>query len=633
VENHKKLNASNFSRSLRDIKIIPMGFFLRKSIKFGPFRINLSKSGIGVSGGIKGARISAGPRGTQLNVGRKGLYYRKQLSTRTTSGGGWLARLIAYFSSPRQVAKIELPEASPSERIAEFMSPRSAEPDVVPLVNSSLRRKRILPPKPHVSYEKYRLPPLEFLNEPPTDTQLTDEALLGTATRLAERLKEFDVTGQIKHICPGPVFTSYEFEPDPRVKYSRVTSLEDDLCMTFKAESVDIERMPGTAKIAIRVPNQQRETIHLRDVIQSKVFRESSSKLTVALGKTVDGLNYVVDLAKLPHLLIAGAPGMGKSVFLHSLIISFLYRARPDEVKLILMDSAGVEMSLYSDIPHLVAPVIKESAPAATVLDWTVKEMERRYREFSGWGVREIDGYNTESMRRNLVKEFDGQGEPWRPLPYIVICIDDLSDLLTHPKVESCIARLAQKGHTAGIHLVLATQRPSVDVISGLIKASIPSRISFRVSSKVDSLTVINEPGAERLLGRGDMLYVAPGLSRPMRVHGAYVDEVEIGRISSHVRAQGSPVYQSIDQLMRLDDPDVIDELFEEALRACVAMKRASTSVLQRQLRIGYGRAAAILDTMESEGLIGQADGSGPRPVLGKAYEMVAEWDAQSSGG
>jgi S-DNA-T family DNA segregation ATPase FtsK/SpoIIIE len=403
--------------------------------------------------------------------------------------------------------------------------------------------------------------------------------------------------------------------------------------MTFKAESVDIERMPGTAKIAIRVPNQRRETIYLRDVIQSRAFRESASKLTIALGKTVDGLNYVVDLAKMPHLLIAGAPGMGKSVLLHSLIISFLYRARPDEVKLILMDSSGVEMNLYSDIPHLVAPVIKESAAAATVLDWTVKEMERRYRELAGSGVREIDGYNFELMRRNLAKEFDEQGEPWLPLPYIVICIDDLSDLLTNSEVEGCIARLAQKGHTAGIHLVLATQRPSVDVISGLIKASMPSRISFRVSSKVDSLTVINELGAERLLGRGDMLFVAPGLFRPVRVHGAYVDGLEIGRISSHVKSQGAPAYRSTNDRLGADDPDLIDELFEEAVRSCVTMKRASTSVLQRQLRIGYGRAAAILDTMESEGLIGQADGSRPRPVLGKAYEMVAEWDAESSRG
>jgi S-DNA-T family DNA segregation ATPase FtsK/SpoIIIE len=608
-----------------------MGFFLRKSIKFGPFRINLSKSGIGMSGGIKGARISAGPRGTQLNVGRKGLHYRKQLSTRTASGGGWLARLIAYFFSPKQVATIDLPKASASERIAEFMSPRSAEQHVAPLVNSSLPRKRILSPKPHVSYDNYRLPPIEFLNEAPTDTQVTDEELLGTATRLAERLKEFDVTGQIKHICPGPIFTSYEFQPDPDVKYSRVTGLEDDLCLTVKAESIDIERIPGTAKIAIRIPNRRRETIYLREVIKSRAFRESSSKLTIALGKTVDGLNYVVDLAKMPHLLIAGAPGMGKSVLLHSLIISFLYRARPDEVKLILMDSTGVEMNLYSDIPHLVAPVTKESATAATVLDWIVKEMERRYRELSGWAVREIDGYNTELMRRNLVKEFDGQGEPWRMLPYIVICIDDVSDLLTNPQVESYISRLAQKGHTAGIHLVLATQRPSVDVISGLIKASIPSRIAFSVSSRVDSLTVINEPGAEKLLGRGDMLFLAPGLSRPVRVHGAYVDELEIGRISSHARAQGSAVYQSRNELMGLDDPDVNDDLFEEALRICVAMRRASTSVIQRQLRIGYGRAAAILDTMESEGLIGQAVGSRPRPVLGRAYEMVADWDAESS--
>lgn len=440
-----------------------MGFFLRKSIKFGPFRINLSKSGIGVSGGIKGARISAGPRDSQLSLGRKGLYYRKQLSTRTVRGGGWLARLIAYFLPPKQITTIEPLEASPSERIATFMrqgnGPDSAK-HVVSMVDESLRRKRIASPKQHVSYANYSLPPIEFLNEAPLDTQLTDEELLGTAARLGERLKEFDVTGQVKHICPGPIFTSYEFQPDPGVKYSRLTSLADDLCLTVKAESIDIERIPGTAKVAIRVPNRQREIIYLRDIIVSRAFRESASKLTVGLGKTLDGLSYVVDLAKMPHLLVAGAPGMGKSVLLHSLIISLLYRARPDEVKLILIDSAGVEMNLYSDIPHLVAPVIKESALAATVLDCTVKEMERRYRELSGWGVREIDSYNTELMRRNLVKEFDEQGEPWRPLPYIVICMDDLSDLLNDRQVETCISRLAQKGHTAGIHLVLATQRP-----------------------------------------------------------------------------------------------------------------------------------------------------------------------------
>ncbi|MEA2205531.1 MAG: segregation ATPase FtsK/SpoIIIE, family [Blastocatellia bacterium] len=607
-----------------------MGFFLRKSIKLGPFRINLSKSGIGLSGGIRGARISAGPKGTQLNSGRKGLYYRKQLTNRTAAGGGWLARLIAYCFSPKQSVTISLPQTSFGEQFPENMSPHSSDQHVTPLVNSSLRPNKILPPKPHVSYENYFFPPIELLNAGPTETHLTDEELLDTATGLAERLKEFDVTGQIKHICPGPIFTTYEYQPDPGVKYSRVTNLEDDLCLTLKAESIDIERIPGTAKVAIRVPNRQRETIYLRDAIASRPFRESASKLTFVLGETVDGLSYVVDLAKMPHLLIAGAPGMGKSVLLHSLIISLLYRARPDEVKLILMDSAGLEMNLYSDIPHLAAPVIKETSLASAVLDWTVNEMERRYRELSGWGVREIEGYNTELMGRNLVKEFDEQGEPWRPLPYIVLCIDDLSDLLTDRHVESSISRLAQKGHSVGIHLVLATQRPSVDVISGLIKASIPSRISFRVSSKIDSLTVINESGAEKLLGRGDMLFSAPGLSHPVRVHGACVEGPEIGRVSSHIRTQGRPVYQSIDELKGLDDPDAIDELFEEAVRICVAMGRASTSGLQRQLQIGYGRAAAILDTMESEGLIGQADDARPRPVLSKAYEMAAEWDARN---
>ena len=486
-----------------------------------------------------------------------------------------------------------------------------------------------------VAYTEYSMPPLGFLNEAPPPSEQADAELLGLATRLAEKCKEFNVTGQIKHICPGPVVTTYEFKPDPGVKYSRVVSLVDDLCLALKAESIRIDRMPGKPHVGIEVPNPRRETIFLREVIESRAFRESSSKLTIALGKTIDGLNYIADLAKMPHLLIAGTTGAGKSVGVNSLIVSILYRARPDEVKFILIDPKRLELGLYEDIPHLAAPIITDPKLASRSLKWAVGEMEKRYRDLAGWGVRNIDGYNAEIMRRNLVQEYDERGEPHKPLPYIVIIIDELADLMmtSGREVEESITRLAQMARAVGIHLVLATQRPSVDVITGLIKANFPSRISFRVSSKVDSRTIIDTNGAEHLLGRGDMLFLPPGTSRLIRVHGAYVDETEIGKIVAHAKAQAKPDYnetitQSEEEALGLEEGNgEHDELFEEALRICVEMKRASTSVLQRRLRIGYGRAAAILDIMEREGLIGQADGSRPRPVLGRAYEMIAQWD------
>jgi S-DNA-T family DNA segregation ATPase FtsK/SpoIIIE len=486
-----------------------------------------------------------------------------------------------------------------------------------------------------VALPDYKMPDLDFLNAPPPHLEHADEEYYAIASRLAEKCKEFNVTGKIEHICPGPVVTTYEFKPDPGVKYSRVTGLVDDLCLALKAESIRIDRMPGKAHVGIEVPSPHRETIHLREVIESRQFRESASKLTIALGKTIDGLNYVADLARMPHLLIAGTTGAGKSVGVNSLIVSILYKATPDEVKFILVDPKRLELGLYEGIPHLKTPIITDPKRAAIALKWAVGEMENRYKELAGWGVRNIEGFNVEVGRRNLVKDFDETGEPHKPLPYIVIIIDELADLMmvSGHAVEESITRLAQMARAVGIHLVLATQRPSVDVITGLIKANFPSRISFRVSSKVDSRTIIDANGAEQLLGRGDMLFLPPGTSRLVRVHGAYVDEAEIGRIVSHVKAQGDPQY---DESITQSEEEAAggegtagerDELFEDALRICVEMKRASTSVLQRRLRIGYGRAAAILDAMEREGFIGQADGARPRPVLSRAIETIAQWD------
>lgn len=485
----------------------------------------------------------------------------------------------------------------------------------------------------------YQLPSVDLLNEGPARREQADDELLNMATKLAEKCREFNVTGQIKFICPGPVVTTYEFKPDPGVKYSRVTGLVDDLCLALKAESIRIDRMPGKPHVGIEVPNPRRETIYLREVLESRAFKESPSKLTIAVGKTIDGLNYVSDLAKMPHLLIAGTTGAGKSVGVNALLVSILYRARPDEVKVILIDPKRLELGLYEDIPHLATPIIVDPKPASRALRWAVGEMERRYKELAGWGVRNIDGYNAERDRRNTVKDFGETGQPWVRMPYIVIIIDELADLMmtSGNEVEDAITRLAQMARAVGIHLVLATQRPSVDVITGLIKANFPSRMSYRVSSKIDSRTILDTNGAEHLLGKGDMLFLPPGSSRLLRVHGAYIDETEINKVVAHIKSQWEPDYdesitQSDEEAMGLEDSGgERDELFEDALRICVDMKRASTSVLQRRLRIGYGRAAAVLDQMEREGLIGKADGARPRPVLAKAIELVGEWEEQEA--
>jgi S-DNA-T family DNA segregation ATPase FtsK/SpoIIIE len=494
--------------------------------------------------------------------------------------------------------------------------------------------EEIAPAKKTQNFDDYVLPASEFLSPPPPRIEQKDEELLAIAQELTDKTKEFNVTGRVMHICQGPVVTTYEFKPDPGVKYSRVTGLSDDLCLALKAESIRIDRIPGKAFVGIEVPNRERETIHLREVIESKKFQGSESLLSIALGKTIDGLNYVADLAKMPHLLIAGSTGAGKSVGVNTLVVSILYKAKPDEVKFIMVDPKRLELGLYADIPHLATPIITDPKRAAISLKWAVSEMERRYKELAGWGVRNIDGYNTEIKKRNLNEEFDDNGEPHKTLPYIVIIIDELADLMmvSGKEVEESITRLAQMARAVGIHLVLATQRPSVDVITGLIKANFPARISFRVSTKVDSRTIIDGNGAEQLLGKGDMLFLPPATSQIIRVHGAFVDEKEIAKIVEHIKKQGNPEYdttitKSEEELVDSDDlPGKKDALYVDALRTVVSYKRASTSLLQRQLRIGYGRAAAILDAMVHDGYIGEMDGSSrARPILQKAYDDLQE--------
>ncbi|MEJ7863157.1 MAG: DNA translocase FtsK 4TM domain-containing protein [Pyrinomonadaceae bacterium] len=484
------------------------------------------------------------------------------------------------------------------------------------------------------NFKEYILPTSEFLNLPPRRVQVEEGEALALASELEVKTKEFNATGRVVNICPGPVVTTYEYKPDPGVKYSRITGLSDDLCLALKAESIRINRIPGKAFVGIEVPNRERDTIYLREVVESKKFNESNSLLTIALGKTIDGLNYVADLAKMPHLLIAGATGAGKSVGVNTLVVSILYKAKPDEVKFIMVDPKRLELGLYADIPHLATPIITDPKRAAISLKWAVSEMEKRYKELAVWGVRNIDGFNVEVEKRNFNEIFDDNGDPHKKLPYIVIIIDELADLMmvSGKEVEESITRLAQMARAVGIHLVLATQRPSVDVITGLIKANFPARISFRVSSKVDSRTIIDGNGAESLLGRGDMLFLPPATSQIIRVHGAFVDEKEIHKIVEHVKAQGRPEYDTTitkteDELIDSDDlPGKKDVLFADALRTVVSSKRASTSLLQRHLRIGYGRAAAILDAMVREGYIGEMDGSTrARPILQKAYDDLQE--------
>jgi len=476
----------------------------------------------------------------------------------------------------------------------------------------------------------YKLPTIDLIEPPIGHFEQAEEELRERATILAEKCKEFAVTGHIHRINPGPVVTTFEFKPDPGIKYSRVVGLADDLCLALKAESIRIDRIAGKSTVGIEAPNAQREKIFLRDVIESAKFQQSASKLTIALGKTINGEEFIADLAKMPHLLIAGATGAGKSVTLNAIICSVLYKASPEEVKFIMVDPKRVELGLYEGIPHLLTPIVTDPKRASNALKWAVNEMETRYRSLAALGVRNIEQYNRQVHEMTSPTLFDDPAEPLKPLPYIVIAIDELADLMmiARSEVETSIARLAQMARAVGIHLVLATQRPSVDIITGVIKANIPCRMAFRVSSKVDSRTIIDSNGAEALLGQGDMLFLPPASSRLVRVHGSFASEAEIKRITDFIRKQAEPDYN---EEVTLSDQETLeadgfegeqDELFDQALAIISDMGRASTSVLQRRLSIGYGRAAKILDSMERQGFIGPAEGSKPRKVLQAAYEF-----------
>jgi DNA segregation ATPase FtsK/SpoIIIE, S-DNA-T family len=477
------------------------------------------------------------------------------------------------------------------------------------------------------SVRGFKLPPSTLLHRSEESQVVREDALRAEAKILVEKCAEFDVTGQVVQINPGPVVTTFEFRPEAGVKYSRVTGLSEDLCLAMRAESILIERMAGKSTVGIQVPNHDRETIWLRDVIEAENFYSTKSKLTLAMGKDINGRIVTADLTTMPHVLIAGSTGSGKSVAINAMIMSVLYKATPEQVRLILVDPKRVELGMYEGIPHLFTPIITEPKLAANALRNAVREMERRLKLLASRSVRNIDQYNklfetgTPSLFDDAVDE--------QPLPYIMIIIDELADLMMLDKsnVEEAITRLAQMARAVGIHLVLATQRPSVDVITGLIKANVPTRMSFRLATKVDSRTILDSNGAESLLGRGDMLFLPPGTSRLQRVHAPFVTEKEIAAVTDFWKKQGEAEYAQgfleapkdaagRDSDMEMDGDEANDELFQDAVRLVLEFGKASTSLLQRRLRIGYGRAAHLIDLMERDGIVGPADGPKPREIL-----------------
>jgi DNA segregation ATPase FtsK/SpoIIIE, S-DNA-T family len=481
---------------------------------------------------------------------------------------------------------------------------------------------------------EYTLPPAALLDAAKTERKIDERELMDGARLLEEKCREFSVEGSVAQIHPGPVVTTFEFKPDAGVKYSKITGLADDLCLAMQAESVLIDRIPGKSTVGIQIPNATREPISLRELLESEAYRRSTSKLALALGKTIHGEPYIADLATMPHLLIAGSTGSGKSVGINSMLTSILYRATPDDVRMIMIDPKRLELGMYEDIPHLMTPVVVDPKQAANALRWAVREMEERYKTLAAEGVRNIEQYNRNIQAVLAEKRSTEEGETPKPLPFIVVLIDELADLMmvASNEVEQSIARLAQMARAVGIHLILATQRPSVDVITGLIKANLPSRISFRVSSKIDSRTILDGNGAEQLLGKGDMLFLPPASSRFIRLHGPYISEQESARLASFLRKQGKPTYDESITAEEKSAADAVemekDDLYDEAARIVVQSGQASISYLQRRLRIGFSRAARLVDMMEMEGLVSPAAGGKAREVLvDKAY--FDEVDAQ----
>ncbi len=472
---------------------------------------------------------------------------------------------------------------------------------------------------------KFNLPSLDLLTPPQKNSEevaIQRESLEANARRVERKMADFGVEGEVVEILPGPVVTMYEFKPAPGIKISKVAGLSDDLALALRAPSVRIVApIPGKAAIGLEIPNNKREVVHLHEILSSPAFANSPHRLTIALGKDITGLPFVTDLSKMPHLLVAGATGTGKSVSLNAMINSILFKCSPEAVQFLMIDPKRIELSIYKDIPHLLHPVVTQPKGATRALRWAVGEMERRYIALSDKGVRNIEAYN-----RKVTKE--KKGEP--TLPYVILVIDELADLMmtSSREVEEAITRLAQMARAAGIHLIIATQRPSVDVLTGIIKANFPARISFQVSSRVDSRTILDSIGAENLLGEGDMLFLPPGVARVTRVHGAYISEEEVRRVTDFLRDQMKPNYDPamMEDVAREEDAgeedDIeLDEKYEKAVDMVIQTGQASISMIQRKLRVGYNRAARMIEAMEKAGVVGPSDGIRPREVYGRRQE------------
>lgn len=479
----------------------------------------------------------------------------------------------------------------------------------------------------------YQLPSIALLDEVPADrSRVSKETLLENAQLLEGALDNFDVIGKVVEVSPGPVVTRYEVEPAPGVKVNRIAALSDDLARVMSAKGIRIQApVPGKSVVGVEIANQERETVYLREIIEDEVFSRSDSKLVMALGKTIAGEPCAADLTKMPHLLVAGATGAGKSVCLNSLICSILFKATPDEVRFIMVDPKVVELMMYNDVPHLLEKVITDPKKAALALKWAVAEMETRYQKLAQLGVRSLADYNAKLVR--VQAEAEGEAaeagvEPEKPLPYIVIVIDEFADLmLTAPAdVETSLMGLAQKSRAVGIHIILATQRPSVNVITGVIKANFPSRIAFQVASKTDSRTILDLNGAERLLGMGDMLFLPSGQGEPIRVHGAFISGEETERLVGALKESG---YKAEEVAVFSEQVDINagdnmrDDLFDEAVRLVCEHQQASTSFLQRRLKVGYSRAARLMDELEAAGIVGPIEGAKPRQILIESAEYA----------
>ena len=512
----------------------------------------------------------------------------------------------------------------------------------IPVISDEIGQKEEKKQNEQVSFEflhsegTFVLPSLDLLDKAEIrNTRMKKESLIMNSRILEKKLADFGVEGSVTEVKPGPVITMYELEPASGVKINKITNLSDDLALALKARSVRIVApIPGKAAIGIEIPNYERESVCLRDVLDSEEFLESKYKLPIVLGKNIAGSPVITDLARMPHLLIAGTTGSGKSVSLNAMICSILFKTAPDEVKFIMIDPKRLELSGYEGIPHLLNPVVTNPKEASQVLKWTVDEMERRYAAIADVGVKSIERYNrlVEKEQIAIKKQMSGLSSPVsgektatvpEKLPYIIVVIDELADLMmvAQRNVETSLARLAQMARAAGIHLILATQRPSVDVITGIIKANFPTRISFKVSSKVDSRTILDQLGAEKLLGAGDMLFMPPGTSKLMRIHGAFVSDKEIIKIVDFIKRQGSPLY---DKSISSYSPEregaktgeEFDEKYDEAVELVTDLGQASISLVQRYMKIGYNRAARIVEKMEAEGVVGPSDGAKPRKVL-----------------